>query len=216
MKMRFSISLFILLSTLLNVLNAHSETITFNDVAPANLFPIGSGLPYEQAGYKIVDRTGGLFAFIPPNGVSVLGFDSTVYGPASDSVFLGFTDTGSGISIGRWDGQSFALNGLDVGISSFATSGYITFNGQKEDSSTFNYQFAIADGLWHTISLSDNLDFGTISSVFITGSAGGSIAIDNIRVSQVPIPAAMWMLGTGLIGLTKLSSKRKHIVKVLS
>jgi len=42
---------------------------------------------------------------------------------------------------------------------------------------------------------------------FLTGSAS-SLSIDNINVSAVPIPAAVWLFGSGLLGLVGFARKR--------
>ena len=46
----------------------------------------------------------------------------------------------------------------------------------------------------------------TLQFTGLEGNAYGA-AIDNVRVEAVPVPAAAWMLGTGLIGLVALRRK---------
>ncbi|WP_155325819.1 VPLPA-CTERM sorting domain-containing protein [Desulfosarcina ovata] len=41
-------------------------------------------------------------------------------------------------------------------------------------------------------------------------SNGTRIEIDNVSVSAVPVPAAVWLLGSGLIGL--ISVKRRKTI----
>jgi hypothetical protein len=57
----------------------------------------------------------------------------------------------------------------------------------------------------------DNLSFGFGATA--TGNNGSGIFYDNLEfaeVSQVPVPAAVWLFGSGLIGLVGVARRRKH------
>jgi hypothetical protein len=49
--------------------------------------------------------------------------------------------------------------------------------------------------------------FSDNSKLAFTGT--GTIGIDNFGVSAVPIPATVWLFGSGLIGLIGLGRKKK-------
>ncbi len=46
-------------------------------------------------------------------------------------------------------------------------------------------------------------------SLMGTTAGGEYIGLDNVQVSSVPIPAAGWLLGSGLMGLGLLRFRRK-------
>jgi hypothetical protein len=46
-------------------------------------------------------------------------------------------------------------------------------------------------------------------TVWENGYAGDVIAIDNVRTGAVPIPSALWLLGSGLFGIVGIRSKFK-------
>ena len=57
----------------------------------------------------------------------------------------------------------------------------------------------------------DNLTFGF--GAVATGDNGSGIFYDNLvfaEVSQVPVPAAVWLFGSGLLGLVGVARRRKH------
>jgi len=58
------------------------------------------------------------------------------------------------------------------------------------------------DNMW------DRLEFNVAGVKRIELNMGGSGAIDNITYSVVPIPAAIWLFGCGLIGLVGLARRK--------
>lgn len=54
----------------------------------------------------------------------------------------------------------------------------------------------------------DRVDFGIVGVKSIQINMGGSGAIDNINYSAVPVPAAIWFMGSALLGLAGISRKR--------
>ena len=51
---------------------------------------------------------------------------------------------------------------------------------------------------------------GGIASVSIRGNpAGGSFVLDNLTYTPVPVPAAIWLLGSGLLGIIGIARQRK-------
>ena len=48
-----------------------------------------------------------------------------------------------------------------------------------------------------------------LTSVDFTTVGGQSAGIDNIVVSSVPLPAAVWLFGSGLLGLIGIAKSKK-------
>jgi hypothetical protein len=42
-----------------------------------------------------------------------------------------------------------------------------------------------------------------------TGAAFANGDVDNIRIEAVPVPAAVWLFGSGLLGLVGITRRRK-------
>jgi hypothetical protein len=59
-----------------------------------------------------------------------------------------------------------------------------------------------------TISLSGPVTGAQISFEGIGGNNVG-LLLDNVTFSQVPLPAAAWLLGTGLLGLVVIKRKKR-------
>ena len=75
---------------------------------------------------------------------------------------------------------------LDLGSGSYVTKGTLTFSG--------------ADGnLWNAVSIEWDGNNG------VTFNTAG----DNDNVAPVPIPGAVWLLGSGLIGLVAFGGRRR-------
>ena len=49
-----------------------------------------------------------------------------------------------------------------------------------------------------------------ISSVVLTAASGDLVGLDNISFSSVPIPGAIWLLGSGFAGLIVARRKKRH------
>jgi hypothetical protein len=56
----------------------------------------------------------------------------------------------------------------------------------------------------------DNLTFGFVATA--TGNNGSGVFYDNLNFDRVvvPVPAAVWLFGSGLLGLVGVARRRKH------
>ena len=54
-------------------------------------------------------------------------------------------------------------------------------------------------------------DGGTLidSITWVLSPTASPFSVDNIRLSAVPIPAAVWLFGSGLIGLIGIAKRKK-------
>jgi len=66
-------------------------------------------------------------------------------------------------------------------------------DGNPVDAATFNSNMSHVTGLW-------------IRGEYINGD--DTEGLDNVRVSAVPVPGALWLLGSGIIGLIAIKRKK--------
>jgi hypothetical protein len=110
---------------------------------------------------------------------------------------------------------------------SSGTSYLLTFDYWGDNRTGTPYKFAVQigsqpgteygglwyspSGSWNTKTIPFTATSDTIVLSFLDESSGeASPIIDNIKVSSVPIPSAIWLLGAGLLGLVGI---RRKIVK---
>lgn len=181
---------------------ALSETIQFENVAPVGSWTYLSRT-YTEGDYSIFS------SMVRPISVSS-SFPSTgSYGAGGGSDFVSLDD-GPVVTITRKDGLSFALNSLDLAVSTTSATGTLHIWGQKSDQSLFDNYVDVSGNFWQTATFTDDPTFSDLLnfriSYIVLGT--GRVGIDNINVSQVPIPAAAWLLGSGLIGLMGVARRR--------
>jgi len=134
------------------------------------------------------------FTITPPLKITLpsgsITFDSFT------SVFV-IVDTSIGIAAGAPD-PTVSGNNLDIDL---------TFTGLKSSSTAL-----ATDALPSNIDLNDfNSATGAFSSFSLAnGPAGDPIffSIDTLAVRAVPIPAAVWLFGSGLMGLLGISRRK--------
>jgi len=125
----------------------------------------------------------------------------------------------------NWVGDPFGnlgilqLNFLDAGGNAIAGSGaQVTvdpFGTADVDLSVIQDGAEISD--WTGLSLSAVAPAGTVEvEVFLlhiqTGDpccSGGSLFWDDVSLTAVPVPAAVWLFGSGLLGLIGIARRRK-------
>jgi len=172
---------------------ADTIVIDFNDL------PLGQfGTPLLEDGF-LIDP-----ALAPSNPV----IDSTGVGDGNDLIFCGWcSDASEGASIYSNSGLTFELDSLDVysdglGVQDYEGAGLVTgyFDGggsiTQGISATVGISTVLFDGSW--------VNLTSIDIVFDTDSFntfGIVPALDNITLQAVPVPAAVWLFGSALVGL---------------
>ena len=127
--------------------------------------------------------------------------------PSTTSDFFAFCTCSTGFSLARADGTSFSLQQFDVGFGS-SLSANMQVIGTKVDNSTVTYELSnYFPDQWFTAS-PQLLGFSNLKSVSFVGTGPISIALDNIVVTQVPVPAAAWLFGSALAGLGLQAGRR--------
>ena len=112
------------------------------------------------------------------------------------------------------DGSAFKLISVDLAeymvVSSF-TASPITFVGTRTDNTRISETFTV-DGLasgpggpndFETFFFSDG--FSNLQNVIVQGT---SFSMDNLHISSVPIPPAVWLFLTGMVALIGISKRK--------
>jgi len=140
---------------------------------------------------------------------SLVGWDNCKTGPcpppSPEGTFVSavLANADASIEIGRIDGNAFDLVSLQhlTGVSGnygFTIVGNLSSGGTVSQSFTVFEDFSGYD----TTVLDSALFSGITSySIELDSGAAGGFWIDNMVVTTVPIPAAVWLFGSALIGL---------------
>jgi len=144
--------------------------------------------------------------------------------PKDNIRFTSFAVNGSDYALPAYP-TNFSTDGetlkTEIPISIYTTDDYMVINDRSESTSIgltlqgFDFLNAV-----------DNIK--SVSSELLIGQGGGSYSniisgagtffpvvertlftIDHIEISEVPIPAAVWLFGSGLIGLVGLARRKK-------
>lgn len=137
--------------------------------------------------------------------------------PENTDFVFGWTISNNGVVGGYQDVQSELRIDLDVPTDSFAVlfatgTGVSDFYGilkAYDSSGTLLEEFitpltTIQGTTWATITRSTN----DIAYIQATGWSGTTVSVDAFQFNAVPIPAAFWLFGSGLIGLIGLARRR--------
>ena len=134
--------------------------------------------PFYSAEVTTGTNTGGSLAY--GAGVSGLGQDGYNYRAS--------------ISIDRVDGGVFAIHSLDLFLDS---NGFTDIRGILSNGAGVSLTgVTVGTGDWLNLK---RITFSAEGDGF--GPGYGTVEVDNIAVSAVPVPAAVWLFGSALAGL---------------
>jgi hypothetical protein len=107
------------------------------------------------------------------------------------------------VSMRKADGGAFAISSLDLVLEGFISTSII---GTLAGGGAADLSVSVGTGDWL------NLELVTFSaeggnSGFLN-EAGAAVELDNIAVSAVPVPAAVWLFGSALAGLGWMRRKQ--------
>ena len=140
--------------------------------------------------YNVVDNSSNIICIDPYVGDCSGGsFESTEYGFLSDAVFTGLDDYLSSVEFAA-DGSVFAGNSHDE-LRSWA---YDDLEGLKMLLQSDYYHF--------------QLNYTTFNIKDATGLDGIARIEYTTEISAVPLPAAVWLFGSGLLGLIGVARRK--------
>ncbi len=184
---------------------SHAYTVTFESLSHDDMDIVQHGATYEEGG----------FLFTNTATVESSGFD-----PSFSTFGLqasGFTGSTALIN-DNWHGQTVltTVGGGYFSIYSIGLAGLFTadmtseveFSGVKHDGTVVSQIFSV-DNLLSMQNFDFNDGFQNII-LLSWNQADAPIQFDNVNVAPVPIPGAVWLFGSGLLGLTGL--KRNYFV----
>jgi hypothetical protein len=147
----------------------------------------GPGGPFTSTEVITGTNTGGTNAY--GGSISGLGQDGF-------NVFVSVT-------FEKADGGAFAIHNLDLFMDT-DPDGWTEISGTRAGGGlTFLSGVAVGTGDWLNL---ESVTFRAEGNGF--GPGGGAIQLDNIAVSAVPVPAAVWLFGSALAGLGWLRRKQ--------
>ena len=132
----------------------------------------------------------------PYSSTEVISSGTKAYG----GTLGGFGQDGFGLGVDvtfeKADGGAFAIHTLDL-IMTTDPDGWTEIRGTLAGGGlTFLSGVAVGTGDWLNL---ESVTFKAEGNGF--GFGGGEVVVDNISVSAVPVPAAVWLFGSALAGL---------------
>ena len=179
MKRRIHVLLFVLLFSPFTALVSQAATVGFNPVS-TTVMP-GAGFSIHIIGQGFTELSGGEFSL--GYNDAVIEILSVAIDPRWDFAPVPGSKTGPG----RWTGIAFDtfVNAPATGDFNIATVSFKALGSGTSTVNILNSQFFST-----TVQLSPTL-----------GSA-------QVKVEAVPIPAAVWLFGSGLLGLLGIARRR--------
>jgi hypothetical protein len=178
-------------------LDSHAALVTFEALSHNDDQIAEHGATYAESG----------FLFTNTATVESSGFDPSfaTAGAQLDGMYTGstalFNDNWEGQTIlTRVGGGTFNLNSIDLAELYPADVQFdVAFTGLLANGSTVSKTFTL-DGALGAQSFSFGSDFSNLASVSWSQSADFH-QFDNVNATPTPIPAAAWLLGSGIMGL---------------
>ena len=143
-----------------------------------------------------------------PSYAALVSFDLTGDVQAAINNPFGLTDVDDIFATGTYDDSVLIAGSGDVSLSNITfTVGSATFS---EADSLGSIILTLSNNEFVGLDYS-SVDFISITSSFVGDSnqLAGSWIGSSLSVTPVPVPAAAWLFGSGLIGLAGLAKRRK-------
>jgi hypothetical protein len=188
---------------------ANAATITFDDSAPS-----GSSFNYTDSGYS---EAGFTVMSIGGSGVYTIDGGNPTAPNLTD--YLDIQGGTGAFVLTENTGASFSLSGFNaaqIAQTSGSLSYQITVTGALSSGGTVTSQFVpwgapqFSSVNWRSFVLPDT--FVDLTSVTFAQTGTGNFTVyENIsvEVSSIPVPAAAWLFGSGLLGLIGVARRKK-------
>lgn len=196
----------LILAALTMVGTAHAGTVTidFDDTLPTYF-----NLPtYQEDGFTLTSNTPDATLIDDNNTVrQSIGIFSG--GTDSQSIFWGANGQTSTLGLSNDLGLSFDVLSLDAS-SLYNAAGVLNLSGTLAGGGTVTENIVL-DGALSTYNLSNMTGITDLSISFDGATYDAPFDLDNISMSVVPIPAAAWLFGSGLLGLAGWLGRRRAV-----
>jgi len=160
--------------------------------------------PFIQANFSITNTTAVTQIFDFTFGLPIMALPNPIL--KSGSLAAGFSDAGGSggatLDVLNWDGLIDGAAGLELFSGSFSCGGGPGCNGSIAPVS--------AGPVNHPGGVNTDIGINVVFSL----TAGDSATFDTrfeVLPVPVPVPAAVWLFGSGLIGLAGVARRRKQI-----
>ncbi len=186
-------------------MSASATLIGFEGVAPLGGIVQDLNI-YSESGYDFVTNTD-----LASNTKNFRVMSNNFSGVASTTGDHGFIQAPHNIiSITNSSSTLFSIQSLDAGILFSGLRGTLDVVGNLSNGNTVNTALTVINnGLFQNF-VFDNTWTNLQSIDFTLSENSNFLGIDNVQLTTVPLPAAFWLLATGLLGLTGIS-KRKTV-----
>jgi hypothetical protein len=133
-----------------------------------------------------------------PGGFSTNGTDILVFGDSVDFLSI-FSST---------PGELFTLQSIDLAMVAAASgSSSLRIEAQFQAGKSISDQLTVTNN-WQTFSLPNNFVNMAELRIFDCPGCSGIFGMDNLVIQTVPIPPALWLFGSGLIGLVGMARRK--------
>jgi hypothetical protein len=193
--------LIIALTAVAGVASAAPVTIDFDDTLPT-YFGLSS---YQEDGFTLTSNVPD-GTLIDVNDVVRANLGIFSGGTSSQSLFWGENGSTSTLALSADSGAQFDLLGLDASSLGNLT-GQLTLTGTLAGGGTTQQVLAL-DGDLTTYNISGFTGLSGLEISFDGASFFAPFDLDNIQLSVIPVPAAIWLFMSGLAGLAGWSRRR--------
>ena len=196
-------SIALVASTLVLSTNAMAVTINIDfeeiDNSAANVF---SGNSLDTQGFNLTNDNSSSDAILHWSSTNIRNADA-------GGVTFSHNYAGSTTTLTQLNGEAFDLFTIDFAdINNSGTIQNITIDAVTVTGTLFSNTITL-----DMLSGLETFDFNwyNLASASWTETTGAFLQLDNIAVATtvVPVPAAVWLFGSGLIGLTGIARRKK-------
>jgi len=189
-------------------MNAQADIVTFESLSHDDDQIVDHGATYTEGGFLFTN-----IATIESSGFdpSLATFGMQAYEYTGSTAL--FNNNYEGITVlTRLDGNAFSFHSIDLAeLYAYDLEGYtfdVTFNGLLSNGSSVS-QTVTLDNLTGVQTYVFDSAFSNVVSVNWAQGGPDFYQFDNVNAAPVPVPAAAWLLGSGLIGLIGARKKAR-------